>query len=194
MTVVTNNSNIVEVLQSEMVEQHYANITNSMKHTAVAILHTAQCVFEAMRQLNKTSFKALAAKFGSESALSKWLTIGERAAALMIHVDALPSSRTSLYHLSRLTDAKFNEYIVTKQIHACMTIASAAALLDAPPPSAAGNLASVTIKSDDKTRQAQQDHPKKMANLLKQLSSLAASFKSLGVTVKEETPQGHNAA
>jgi hypothetical protein len=112
----------------------------------------------------------------------------------MIHVDALPSSRTSLYHLSRLTDDKFNECLATKQIYASMTNASAAGLLDAPPPSAAGNLASVIIKSDDKTRQAQQDNPKKMANLLKQLSSLAASFKSLGVTVKEETPQGHNAA
>lgn len=161
MTVVTNNSNIVEVLQSELVEQHYANITNSIKHTAVAILHTAQCVSEAKRQLNITSFKVLAAKFGSESSLSKWLTIGARADALMIHVDALPSSRTSLYHLSRLTDDKFNECLSTKQIHACMTNASAAALLDVPPPSAATNLASVIIKSDDKTRQAQQNNPKK---------------------------------
>jgi len=194
MSVVTNHSHIIEVLQSELIESHYTNITNSMKHTAVAILHTAQCVFGAKNELNKTSFKALAAKFGSESSLSKWLTIGERAAALMIHVDALPACRTTLYHLSRLSEDKFAECLDTKQIYASMTHAAAAALLDAPPPSAAVNLAYVIIKSDDKTRQAQEDNAKKMANLLRQLSSVAASFKSLGVTVKVETPQGNNAA
>ena len=190
----TIKTNIVEVLQSELVEKHYATITNSMTHTAVAILHTAQCVHEAKRELNKTSFKALAAKFGSKSSLSKWLTIGERAAALMIHVDALPASNTSLYHLSRLTDDKFNEYLATKQINACMTNGSAAGLLDTPPSSAAANLASIIIKSDDKTRKAQQDNPEQMAHLLRQLTALAASFKSLGVTVKVETPQCNNAA
>jgi hypothetical protein len=96
--------------------------------------------------------------------------------------------------LSRLTDDKFNEYLANKQINAFMTNGSAAALLDAPPPSAAANLAYVIIKSDDKTRKAQQENPDKMAGLLRQLSSLAASFKSLGVTVKEETPQCNNAA
>ena len=189
MSVATNNSHIVEVLQSELIEKHYVTITNSMKKTVVAILHTAQCVFEAKRQLNRTSFKALAVKFGSESSLSKWLTIGERAEVLMIHDDALPASRTSLYHLSRLPSDKFNECLATKQIHACMTNASAAALLAAPPPSASTNLAYVIIKSDDKTHQAQQDNPEKMTSLLRELSSLAASFKSLGVTVKEDTPQ-----
>ncbi len=190
----TVETNVVEVLQSELVEKHYANITNSMKRTAVAILHTAQCVYEAKRELNKTSFKALAAKFGSESSLSKWLTIGERAAVLMIHVDALPASNTSLYHLSRLTDDKFNEYLASKQINAFMTNGSAAGLLDAPPPSAAANLASIIIKSDDKTRKAQQDNPDQMANLLRQLTALAASFKRLGVTVKVEMPRCNNAA
>ena len=189
MSVTASNSRIVEVIQSELVEQHYASITNSMKRTAVAILHTAQCVFEAKKQLNRTSFQALAEKFGSASLLSKLLTIGERAGALMIHVDVLPASRTSLYHLSRLPDDKFNEYLAAKQIHASMTNASAAKLLNTPPPSASTNLAYVIIKSDDKTRQAQQDNPDKMASLLQQLSSLAASFKSLGVTVKDEIPQ-----
>lgn len=193
MTVVTSHSHIVEVLQSELVEKHYANISSSMQRTAVAILHTAQCVFEAQNELNKTSFKALAAKFGSVSALSKWLTIGERAAALKIHVDALPASNTSLYHLSRLRDDKFNEYLATKQINPFMTNAAAAALLDAPPPSAAANLASVIIKSDEKARKVQLDHPEQMANLLRQMTALAASFKSLGVTVKVETPQSNNA-
>lgn len=193
MRVVENHSLIVEVLQSKLVEKHYANISNSMQHTAVAILHTAQCVFAAQNELNKTSFKALAAKFGSESALSKWLTIGERANAMKIHVDALPASNTSLYHLSRLREDKFNEYLATKQINPFMTNAAAAALLDAPPPSAAANLASIIIKADDKTRKAQLDHPKQMANLLQQLSALAASFKRLGVTVKVEAPQCNNA-
>lgn len=192
-TVVTHQSPIVEVLQSELVEKHYANISNSRQHTAVAILHTSQCVYEAKRELNKTSFKALAAKFGSESSLSRWLTIGERANVMQVHVDALPASNTSLYHLSRLREDKFNEYLTTKQINPFMTNAAAAALLEAPPPSAAANLACVIIRSDDKTRKVQHDNPVMMANLLQQLSSLAATFKSLGVTVKEETPQSLNA-
>jgi hypothetical protein len=185
MSVDTNHSPIVEVLQSELVEKHYASITNSMRHTAVAILHTAQCVFEAKKALNKTSFKALAAKFGSESSLSKWLTIGERADTLMIHVDALPASNTSLYHLSRLTADKFNEYLGTKQINAFMTNGSAAALLDAPPPSAAANLVSIIVKSDEKTHRAQHEHPQDVTRLLRELKSICDQLKTFGVTVKE---------
>ena len=108
---------------------------------------------------------------------------------MKIHVDALPANNTSLYHLSRLREDKFNEYLATKQINPFMTNAAAAALLDAPPPSAAANLASIIIKADDKTRKAQHDDPKQMASLLQQLSSLAASFKRMGVTVKVEIPR-----
>lgn len=193
MSAVTKNSQIVEVLQSELIEAHYAKITNTMKHTAAAILYAAQCVYNAKRELNTTSFKALAEKFGSESSLSKWLTIGERAEAMQIHSDVLPSSNTSLYHLSRLSANKFNEYIATKQINPFMTNAAAAALLELPPPSSAANLASVIVKLDAKTRQVQEANPKQMANLLRQLSSVAEALKKLGVTVKEETPRRDNA-
>ena len=188
MSGTNTNSNIVEVLQSESIERHYTNIRNSMKPTVVALLQTGQCVWKARRELNNTSFKTLAEKFGSESSLSKWIAIGERADAMMTHVDALPSSHTSLYHLSRLPADKFQECVVTKEIHADMTNASAAALLASPPPSSAGNLASLVIKFDDLTRNAQQAHPQEMARLLQQVSSLADSFRRLGATVKAVTP------
>ena len=193
MSVATKNSQIVEVLQSELIDAHYEKITTSMQHTAVAILHTAQCVYEAKRELNKTSFKALVAKFGSESSVSKWVAIGERAAVMKIHSDALPSSNTSLYHLSRLQNDKFNEYIATKQINPFMTNAAAAALLELPPPSSAANLASVIIKLDENTRRILDAHPEQMANLLRQLSLVAEALKTLGVTVKEEAPRCNNA-
>lgn len=172
-------------LQSKLIAKHYANITNSMKHTAVAILHTAQCVSTAKRELNTVSFKSLATRLGGESKLSKLIAIGERADALKIHVNVLPNSWTSLYHLSRLDSHKLDKFVASGKINHWMTGASAQALLNTPPASAAANLISIIVKSDDKTHRALREHRQDVTGLFRDLKSICDQLKTFGVTVKD---------
>lgn len=188
ITVTTHNTvktNVVEAVQADLIQKHYEIISGSLQNTALAILHTAQCVSTAKRELNTVSFKSLASRFGGESKLSKLITIGERADALKIHVNVLPSNWTSLYHLSRLDSGKLDECIASGMVNPWMTGASAQALLDAPPASAAANLVSIIVKSDERTHKAQHEHPQDVTRLLRELKGICDQLKTLGVTVKD---------
>jgi hypothetical protein len=188
MKAITKVSSVREGLQNDLIQKHYETITNSMKKTTVAILHTAQCVFNAKRELNTVSFTSLATRFGGESKLSKWITIGERADALKIHVHVLPNSWTSLYHLARLDADTLDACVESGKIQPWMTGASAQALLDAPPASAAENLVTIIVKSDEHTHRAQHDHPQDVRRLLRELKRSCDELKTFGVTVKAVMP------
>ena len=175
-------NNVVEVLQQDLIEKHYEIISSSWKQTVVAILHTAQCVYTAKRELNNASFKSLASRFGGVATLSKLITIGEHTDALKIHVSVLPNSWTSMYHLARLAPEKLAECVAKGQINPWMTGSSAAQLLDAPPASSAANLVSIIVKSDDETLQA---HSHEFAEIVRSLKDNCQKLKSLGLTVKE---------
>lgn len=174
--------NAVEVLQEALIEKHYAIIAGSWTHTAVAILYTAQCVYDAKRELNTTSYKSLAARFGGIATLSKLQAIGVCADALKIHVGALPNSWTTMYHLARLTPEKLSECVASGQIHQGMTGANAAQLLDVPPASSTANLVSITVKSDDQSVLA---HSHEFAEIVLALKGNCQRLKKLGLTVKE---------
>jgi hypothetical protein len=186
MSVVTRKATTNQnVLQRELIQKHYKIIARSLQNTALAILHTAQCVSTAKRELNAVSFKSLASRLGGESKLSKLITIGERADALKIHVNVLPNSWTSLYHLSRLDSHKLDKFVASGKINHWMTGASAQALLNAPPPSAAANLISIIVKSDDKTHRALREHRQDVTGLFRDLKSICDQLKTFGVTVKD---------
>ena len=176
-----------EELQLELIQTHYDAITASYKTAAVSVLHTAQCIHDAKwgpKALNKTSFKALEVRLGGKSALSKFLTIGKRAAAMMIRVDLLPASSNSIYNLSRLEPDKFDEFVLADKITKTMTMGDTAALLDKPIPSLAETLMSITVKADPKTQKIQHDYPDETEQAFNAMRAAAKVLVDLGVTVK----------
>ena len=186
-----SKKNQVKALQTEKIEEHYAIIRQSMNEytqyartATAAYLHTAQCVYEASEALETPSYKVLASKFGSAASLSRYLTVGKKVGHMKIHIDALPSSNTAVYHLARLEPDAFDGFIATKQINALMTNADAAALLPDSPSSAAENLFSVIVKSDEKTKQIQREHRDNVSVLLQRIKDAAVELKKLGACVR----------
>ena len=99
--------------------------------TANAVIEMAHVVFCAKRDLG-TDFEKFCSgiSFSSKSsAIRKLIRIGERAEFLMKYAEKLPSTWTTVYRLTQLTDQVFEEAVRNEEIKPAMTGLNAGEIL-----------------------------------------------------------------
>ena len=185
-TVAKQSTTDIQAINAEKVEKHYQLINGSFEKSVKELLQTARCVYDAKQSLNKESFKALAKRFGSESSLSKLLTIGEKVSSrFSACADRLPSAHQALYALARLEDAPFNEALNQGKIYSCMTGADASALLNGRTASSTSVLYRVVIFDDESVRKIQSDSPGIVAKAFAELHHAIQQCLTLGLVTAE---------
>ena len=185
-TVAKQSTTDIQVINDEKVEKYYQLIRGSFEKSVKQLLQTARCVYDAKQSLNKESFKALAKRFGSESSLSKLLTIGEKVSSrFSACADRLPSAHQALYALARLKDASFNEALDQGIISSCMTGAEASALLNGRAVLGTSVLYRVVIFDDESVRKIQSDSPGIVAKAFAELHHAIQQCLTLGLVTAE---------
>lgn len=117
------NTNVSSVAQEVVISAPVVKLVSDFRDfaskTAQGILEMARVVYEA-KKLGKKEFKVFCQEIGyeaSSSTIRKLNSIGEKYAFLKNHKNALPSSWTTIYQISRLTEeviqSKIEEGVIT---------------------------------------------------------------------------------
>jgi hypothetical protein len=111
----------------ERVEEYVTQFNQFGKKSAEGVIGMGRVTLEAKQKLQgDNEFKKFCNRIRFEndsSALRKLMQIGKKADLLEKHLDQLPSSWTTLYWLSTLTDAQLEDGLSQKRIDPTMTAA-----------------------------------------------------------------------
>lgn len=120
-TIATTQNNIVTSTKS--VNDYVVEFNQFAIKTANAVIEMAHVVFCAKRDLGADFEKFCGGISFSpkSSAIRKLIRIGERAEFLMRYAEKLPSTWTTVYRLTQLTDQVFEEAIRNEEIKPAMT-------------------------------------------------------------------------
>lgn len=117
---IVNTSNNIVV--SKKVTDYAEQFKVQAKKTAEGILEMARVVFDA-KKLGKADFEVFCSEVGyksDSSTIRKLNSIGEKYQFLLSRSKSLPTSWTTLYHVSRLTteviDEKISEGVITPNL------------------------------------------------------------------------------
>ena len=112
------------IIGNNNIANYVTQFHSFLNKSAEAVLEMGKVVFNASKNLRKTDFEEFCTAVrlaSSGSAISKLKKIGERYDRLAQYKECLPQAWTTLYHLARMNDQKFEENVQQRLIHQTMT-------------------------------------------------------------------------
>lgn len=114
----TTTKNVPEVLNEPLITEYAERIRCQLSCAASTLIETGRQFAEAKQKLDEPSFRELCKRLGysNRAAVTKWVKIGEQYERYTPHAHVLPSSWTTLYELSKLTDEEFTRCVTERRI------------------------------------------------------------------------------
>ena len=106
------------VLNDPLITEYAERIGIRLSRAAGTLIEIGREFAEAKQRLDEPSFGELCKCLGysNRAAVTKWVKIGEQYERYAPHAHVLPSSWTTLYELSKLTDDEFTRCVMERRI------------------------------------------------------------------------------
>ena len=113
-----NTKNAPALLNDPLITEYVERIRCQLSRAAGTLIEIGRQFAEAKQKLDEPSFRELCKRLGysNRAAVTKWVKIGEQYERYTPHADVLPSSWTTLYELSKLTDEEFTRCVTERRI------------------------------------------------------------------------------